>query len=170
MSDEQPFRISVSDDQLSLLAQKLELATFPDELEDAGFKYGAPLADIKRLVTRWKTGFDWRAQEQALNAELPQFTRPIDVEGFGTLDIHHVHKKSEVVDAIPLLFVHGCEYPDTLESNLVYIHPRARTFPRSEEDATSIDCRLGGPPQLPCGRTQPPKLRVLGGSEEERLR
>ncbi|RDB18920.1 putative epoxide hydrolase [Hypsizygus marmoreus] len=102
-----PFRISISDAEIDLLQKKLALATFPDELEDAGTSYGAPLADIRRLVNRWKEGYDWRKHEAALNAELPQFTRDIDVDGFGTLNIHYVHKKSEVTDAIPLLFVHG---------------------------------------------------------------
>ncbi|KAK0435114.1 Alpha/Beta hydrolase protein [Desarmillaria tabescens] len=104
---ESPFKIFIPDDKLKLLQQRLALVTFPDELEDSGTKYGAPLKDIQRLVTRWKDGFDWRAQEATLNAELPQFTRDIDVEGFGVLNIHYVHKKSEVEDAVPLLFVHG---------------------------------------------------------------
>ncbi|KAK0435514.1 Alpha/Beta hydrolase protein [Armillaria borealis] len=104
---ESPFRISIPNERLDLLQQKLALITFPDELEDSGTKYGVPLKDIQRLVARWKDGFDWRAQEAALNAELPQFTRDIDVEDFGVLNIHYVHKKSEVEGAVPLLFVHG---------------------------------------------------------------
>ncbi|KAF5362873.1 hypothetical protein D9758_007066 [Tetrapyrgos nigripes] len=106
-STEVPFKISVSDDQLDLLRKKLDLVTFPDELENAGWRYGAPLSDIKRLVARWKDGYEWRAEEAKLNEELPQFTRDIEVKGHGTLNIHYVHKKSEVENAIPLLFVHG---------------------------------------------------------------
>ena len=103
------FKIAVSDEHLSVLQQKLALTTLPDELEDAGWGYGVPLADIRRLVSRWKEGYDWRKHEAQLNAELPQFTRDIEVNGHGTLNVHYIHKKSEVVDAIPLLFVHGCE-------------------------------------------------------------
>ncbi|KAG5640550.1 hypothetical protein DXG03_008120 [Asterophora parasitica] len=102
-----PFQINVPDAQLTLLQQKLALTTFPDELEEVGSAYGAPLTDIKRLVARWKDGYDWRTHEAKLNAELPQFTRDIEVDGFGTLNIHYVHKKSTVDGAIPLLFVHG---------------------------------------------------------------
>ncbi|KAG6900645.1 hypothetical protein C0993_006749 [Termitomyces sp. T159_Od127] len=102
-----PFAIAFPDEQLSLLSRKLALITLPDEIDDANWDYGVPLTDIKRLVDRWKNGFDWRKQETAFNAELPQFTRGIDVEGYGTLNIHYVHKKSEVKGAIPLLFVHG---------------------------------------------------------------
>jgi hypothetical protein len=109
-AQESPFKISIPKEKLDLLQQKLALVTFPDELEDSGAKYGAPLKDIQRLVARWKDGFDWRAQEAALNAELPQFTRDIDIDGFGVLNIHYVHKKSEVDGAVPLLFVHGCTW------------------------------------------------------------
>jgi len=107
-----PFTIAVPDSSLKLLQEKLALITLPDELEDAGWEYGAPLSDIRRLVSRWKEGggYDWRKEEAKLNAELPQFTRDIEVEGFGALNVHYVHKKSDVVDAIPLLFVHGCEF------------------------------------------------------------
>ncbi|KIK65124.1 hypothetical protein GYMLUDRAFT_194926 [Collybiopsis luxurians FD-317 M1] len=102
-----PFKISIPDSKLDILRQKLALVEFPDELEGAKWNYGVPLADIERLVARWKDGYDWRAEEAKLNEELPQYTTDIEVDGFGTLNIHYVHKKSEVVNAVPLLFVHG---------------------------------------------------------------
>ncbi|KAK1220538.1 hypothetical protein PQX77_016678 [Marasmius sp. AFHP31] len=101
------YKISVPDESLALLRKKLELASLPDELDDAGRDYGVPLADIKRLVSRWKDGYDWRKHEKALNDELPQFTRDIEIDGFGVLNIHYVHKESEAKNAIPLLFAHG---------------------------------------------------------------
>jgi Epoxide hydrolase N terminus len=107
---EEPFRIAVSDADIELLHKKLDLTRFPDELEDSGRDYGAPLKDLQRLVAHWKNGYDWRKHEAALNSELPQFTRDIDIKGHGTLNIHYVHKKSQAVDAIPLLFVHGCKW------------------------------------------------------------
>jgi pimeloyl-ACP methyl ester carboxylesterase len=107
MSSETPFQINIPDKKLSILRAKLELTTFPDELQDIGWKHGPPLADMKRLVERWRNGYDWRKYEKELNQELPMFTRNIDVDGFGTLNIHYVHKKSKTVDAIPLLFCHG---------------------------------------------------------------
>lgn len=108
---ETPFTISVPEEKLENLRKKLELVDFPDELNDAGWDYGAPLQDIQRLVNHWKTGFDWRAQEKKLNEDLPaQFTRDIKVEGFGLLNIHYVHMPSKTAGAIPLLFCHGCEF------------------------------------------------------------
>jgi len=110
-----PFTIHVSEDQLDLLKKKLLLTTFPDELDDAGRDYGAPLADIKRLVARWQDGYDWRKYEKEINDELPQFKRLVSVEDFGELDVHFVHKRSKVDGAIPLLFLHGCELDSLLE-------------------------------------------------------
>ena len=107
---EKPFQIAIPDSSISLLQQKLALSIYPDELEGAAWDYGVPLTDIRRLVARWKDGYDWRKHEAQLNAELPQFTRDIEVEGHGKLNIHYVHQRSEVVDAVPLLFVHGCMF------------------------------------------------------------
>jgi hypothetical protein len=106
---ETEFKISVTDEQLSVLQQKLDLVVLPDELDESGWDYGVPLSDVKRLVERWKSGYDWRAQEAVLNRELPQFTRDITVEGHGTLNIHYIHQKSSVEGAIPLFISHGCQ-------------------------------------------------------------
>ncbi|KAJ6455409.1 Alpha/Beta hydrolase protein [Mycena sanguinolenta] len=105
--EETIFKIAVPDESIDELRHKLQLTRLPDELEDAGWDYGAPLADIRRLVEKWRNGYNWREHETQINAELPQFTRPISVDGHGTLTVHYVHQKSAVPDAIPLLFVHG---------------------------------------------------------------
>ncbi|KAF8257163.1 alpha/beta-hydrolase [Lactarius quietus] len=106
MTSEQSFKISVPDDALALLKRKLEETRLPDEVNAAGWAYGAPLGDIRRLVSRWKDGYDWRKHEGELNS-LPMFTRTIVVEGFGELSVHYVLQRSTVEGAIPLLFVHG---------------------------------------------------------------
>ncbi|KAI0079171.1 alpha/beta-hydrolase [Panus rudis PR-1116 ss-1] len=104
---EKPFTLQVPDSEINHLKKKLDLTRFPDELEGVGWEYGVPLVDVKRLVGRWKDGFDWRAREAHINT-FPQFTRDIEIEGHGTLNIHYVHKRSELGEnAIPLLFVHG---------------------------------------------------------------
>ncbi|KAI9435081.1 Alpha/Beta hydrolase protein [Lactarius indigo] len=106
MTSEQPFKIAVSDDALALLKRKLDDTRLPDEVNAAEWTHGAPLADIKRLVNRWKDGYDWRAHERKLNT-LPMFTRTIAVDGFGGLNVHYIHQKSASKGAIPLLFLHG---------------------------------------------------------------
>ncbi|RPD73931.1 alpha/beta-hydrolase [Lentinus tigrinus ALCF2SS1-7] len=106
---EYPFTLHVPDADLDLLRRKLELAHLPDELQvraESQWNYGVPLADVKRLVFRWKVGFDWRKFEAEIN-KLPMYTRDIFIDNFGSLNIHYVHRRSDVLDAIPLLFVHG---------------------------------------------------------------
>ena len=105
---ETPFQISISDDALSSLKERLALTRFPDELEGAGWDYGAPLDDIRYLVEYWRDGYDWRRWEKELNESLRMFTRDVEVEGHGALNVHYVHERSTVVDAVPLLFSHGC--------------------------------------------------------------
>lgn len=102
-----PFLIDVPQEKIDVLQKKLALTVLPDELDNAGWDYGAPLADIRRLLKYWQNDFKWRAQESRLNAALPQYIIPIDIGGFGTIDIHFVHQKSTVPNAIPLLFCHG---------------------------------------------------------------
>ncbi|OCH91112.1 alpha/beta-hydrolase [Obba rivulosa] len=79
---EQPFKLEVSGADLDLLRKRLDLATFPDELNDVDWDYGVPLADMKRLVARWKDEYNWRKAEAEINA-FPQSTRHIDIDGFG---------------------------------------------------------------------------------------
>jgi hypothetical protein len=102
-----PFKLSISNNRLKDLHDRLDLTRFPDELNDVGRARGPPLADLARLVERWKTGYDWRRRETEIN-RLPQFTQPLTVQGFDVLEVHFVHQKSTVEGAIPLLFVHGC--------------------------------------------------------------
>ncbi|KAK8048395.1 hypothetical protein PG994_010125 [Apiospora phragmitis] len=108
MSDIKPYQIAVPGARLDDLKQRLSLAKFPDELDEAGWDLGAPLTDVKRLTQHWEQTYDWSAVEQMLNSMLPQFTTPVQCDdGFEPLAIHFVHRPSPVKTAIPLLFIHG---------------------------------------------------------------
>ncbi|KZF26498.1 epoxide hydrolase 1 [Xylona heveae TC161] len=78
-----PYSINVPEQEIQYLKQKLSLTRFPDELDEAAWSYGAPLADVKRLVSHWRDSFDWKSQESQLN-KLPQFTTAINIENLGT--------------------------------------------------------------------------------------
>ncbi|KAK4173562.1 Alpha/Beta hydrolase protein [Triangularia setosa] len=107
-SDVKLFSVRISGAKNAQLHQKLEHATYPDQtsLSD-NWAYGVPVSHIKRLVSYWKDGFDWRQQEAAPNRDLPQYTTLIHVEGFDPLKIHRVHKKGSRPGPIPLLLCHG---------------------------------------------------------------
>ncbi|OQE28419.1 hypothetical protein PENSTE_c003G00881 [Penicillium steckii] len=109
MSDPKPFAIEIPDEDLGRLHQRLALAKFPSQLESSDqdpWDFGVPSKDVQRLTHYWRTEFDWRKAETKLN-ELPQYHADIEVEGFGSLDIHFIHQRSPVEKAIPLLFSHG---------------------------------------------------------------
>ncbi|KAI0131621.1 alpha/beta-hydrolase [Hypoxylon sp. NC0597] len=106
MAEIKPYTIKVDDRRLEDLRTRLSLAKFPDELDEAGWDMGAPLADVKRLAKYWQESYDWREAEEELN-KLPQFTTDIQCAGFEPLSIHFIHVRSEVNGAIPLLFIHG---------------------------------------------------------------
>lgn len=90
MSDPKPFAVNVPDEELENLHRRLALARFPSQLESSDqdlWDFGVPSKDVQRLTHYWRTGFDWRKAEAKLN-ELPQYRTDIEVEGFGSLDIH----------------------------------------------------------------------------------
>lgn len=143
MSSPKPFIIDIPQSKIDNLRQKLALAEFPDDLEEAGWDIGCPLEDIKRLVRAWEQ-WDWRQAEKKLN-EHPQFQTDIQVEGFGSLNIHFVHQKSEVNGAIPLLFVHGCKRVD-LTNHLINDQVSQPFFRyRRDLEITASECRTQGP-------------------------
>lgn len=95
------FSIAVPQAALDDLARRLRLTRWPDQVEGAGWDYGAELSYVRELAAYWLDGFDWRAQERRLN-ELPQFVAAVD-----GLDIHFVHLKGTGPAPFPLLISHG---------------------------------------------------------------
>ncbi|KAI0007819.1 alpha/beta-hydrolase [Xylariaceae sp. FL0662B] len=120
MADVKPYTIAVDDSRLGDLKLRLSLAKFPDELNEAGWDMGAPLADIKRLTKHWHESYDWKAAERELN-KWPHFVTDIQCDGFEPLAIHFVHVRSEVKGAIPLLFIHG--WPGHFQEVLKILKP-----------------------------------------------
>lgn len=107
MASIQPYTIAVPESKIKRLKEKLAVFDLPDEVPDVEpWTRGPPLADIKRLAEYWSAAYDWRKAEAKLN-ELPNFMTKVDVDTFGTYDVHFVHQTSKVKNAIPLLFAHG---------------------------------------------------------------
>ncbi|EPS44937.1 hypothetical protein H072_1084 [Dactylellina haptotyla CBS 200.50] len=107
-SDIQPFIINIGNEQLDHLQKKLDLTTFPDEIlpEPDDWSQGPPLATMRRLVEYWRNGYDWKLAESKLNT-FPQFITPIEIDGFGSLNVHFLHLNKGAKNAIPLIMIHG---------------------------------------------------------------
>src|SRR4029078_5931203 len=63
--------------------------------------YGTELDYLRSLVAYWRDGFDWRAQEVALNAFPPYKLR------LGGIDLHFLHVPANGPAPCPLLLLHG---------------------------------------------------------------
>lgn len=100
-SDIGSFRADVPQEDLDDLQARLSHVRWPDELSDAGWSYGVPLAYVQELVEYWRTTYDWRQHEARLNAQ-PQFVTTIDGQR-----VHFIHARSPEPDAMPLICTHG---------------------------------------------------------------
>lgn len=96
-----PFTISITDEQIADLRQRLRMSRLPDQLPDTTWEYGTDKAYLTELLDYWQTQYDWRAQESKLN-QLDQYIMEVD-----DLRLHFIHQRSSNPNAIPLLLLHG---------------------------------------------------------------
>ena len=96
-----PFRISVPDEELAELRERLRLTRWPNQLEGADWDYGTELGYLKELCAYWHDQYNWREHEAQLN-QWEQFVTEIDGQ-----NIHFIHARSPEKKALPLLVTHG---------------------------------------------------------------
>lgn len=102
--DLRPFTVAVPQDAIDDLRARLANTRYAAEPADTAgtddWSAGAPVSYLREMVQHWSTDFDWRAQEERMNAH-PQFLTEIDGQ-----TIHFVHVRSANEDATPLLLLH----------------------------------------------------------------
>ena len=99
--DKRSFQISISEDQIRDLHQRLALTRFPHSIEADSWDDGTSLSLMTRVVSYWRDGFNWRNQEVRLN-RLPQFLAKVS-----GLDVHFVHQNGKGPAPLPLVMTHG---------------------------------------------------------------
>jgi len=99
-----PFRIDVPRTTLDDLHDRLRRTRWPDTMRD-DWSSGTSPCYLRQLGEYWSAGFDWRAQERAMNI-WPQFRAEVDGVG-----IHFIHQRGNGDRALPLILTHG--YPDS---------------------------------------------------------
>jgi pimeloyl-ACP methyl ester carboxylesterase len=102
----EPFTIAISDDAIADLRARLARTRWPREITDGGWTYGTNLSHLQELCEYWAEGFDWRAQEAALNRH-PHFMEVVD--GFR---LHFIHAEGRGPAPLPLVLTHG--WPSTI--------------------------------------------------------
>ena len=95
-----PFTIAIPDAAIDDLKIRLEGTRWP-AATTTDWSHGQPVPFVRELAEQWRTRYDWRKHEAALNA-YPQFTTVIDGQ-----TIHFLHVKSTQPGAFPLILTHG---------------------------------------------------------------
>ncbi|MGD9600789.1 MAG: epoxide hydrolase family protein [Gammaproteobacteria bacterium] len=116
-TDIRPFKFAVPEAVLDDLRQRLAQARWPERETPPDWSQGIPLAYTREVCEYWRTRYDWRRCEAALNA-LPQFITEID-----GLDIQFLHVRSPHTQARPLVMTHG--WPGSVIEFLKVIGPLA---------------------------------------------
>jgi len=93
----QAFQIAIHQDVLDDLHQRLDRTRRVDNLGDSSWKYGVSIPYMRELTAYWRTRFDWRSQEGALN-RFPQFR----VELKTGLGIHFIHERGRGAAPFPI--------------------------------------------------------------------
>ncbi|MEV0379056.1 epoxide hydrolase [Nonomuraea sp. NPDC050643] len=97
----EPEPIHVPDDVLDDLRQRLELTRWPQDVGNEDWRYGVNGAYLRELVDYWRTGYDWRKAEAAINAY--EHYR-VEVEG---VPVHFMRKPGVGPRPTPLILTHG---------------------------------------------------------------
>ena len=115
MSDISPFVISISDQQITDLNNRIANTRWPDAETTADWNQGVPLAYVKELVQYWGEHYDQQRLANRLNA----------FDNFKTnllgLNFHFMHIRSSNPNARPLLLTHG--WPGSVVEFLKVIGP-----------------------------------------------
>ena len=110
-----PFTYAAPESALEDLRLRLTRARFPARETVPDWSQGVPLDRLRALVDYWRTDYDWRRCEAALNC-LGQHRTEID-----GLDVHFLHVRSRHADALPIVITHG--WPGSVIEFLKVIGP-----------------------------------------------
>lgn len=114
-----PFTIAVPQARLDWIARRLDEAEWPDPAEGDAWGYGASVPVMWDLVRYWRTSYDWRAREAAMN-RFPQFLVDVEVDGTA-YTVHLIHVVGKGPDPKPVLITHG--WPGSFVEFLEVIDP-----------------------------------------------
>jgi len=109
------FTPHVPDVVLDDLRQRLGRTRWSVGVPDVGWSRGVPTDQLRELVERWRTGYDWRRTERRL-AAVPQLRTIVDGQR-----LHVLHARSPEPGALPLVLTHG--WPGSVLEYLPLIGP-----------------------------------------------
>ncbi|MFE9952924.1 epoxide hydrolase family protein [Streptomyces sp. NPDC005531] len=130
MKNAEPFEIHVSDETLSDLYDRLQRSRWPVP-EESDWQHGTSADYLHGIVSYWRDGYDWRAQEQQINRFSQWRTTTGD-------RLHFLMEPGSGRNPAPLLICHG--WPGSITEFLDVVEPLAHPerFGGSEADAFTV--------------------------------
>ncbi len=110
-----PFQVHIPEKDIVDLKRRIIATKWPDKESVTDATQGVQSKTIHQLAEYWATEYDWRKIESRLNS-FPQFITKID-----GLDIHFIHVRSKVPNAIPIILTHG--WPGSIIEMMKLIEP-----------------------------------------------
>jgi pimeloyl-ACP methyl ester carboxylesterase len=128
----EPFTIAIPEAALADLKSRLTQTRWPDEVAGVGWQQGASLDYIEGLVAYWRNGFDWRAQEAALN-RFAQFRAELKGQ-----TVHFIQERAKNGRGFPLVFAHGWPGSFVEAAKLIPLLTDPESHGASAEDAFDV--------------------------------
>jgi pimeloyl-ACP methyl ester carboxylesterase len=97
----EPFTIHVPEAVLTDLHDRLDRTRWPDTVVGAEWEDGVPLPYLRNMVAHWRHHFDWRLQEQRINAFANYQMQA------GGVRVHFIHARGNGPHPLPLMLLHG---------------------------------------------------------------
>src|SRR5258706_11197638 len=129
-----PFHVHFSDAELADLKRRILATRWPDKEIVGDRSQGVQLATVQKLAQYWGTKYDWRKCEARLDA-LPQFVTTID-----GVDIHFIHVRSKLPNALPIIITHG--WPGSVVEQLKIIEPLTNPTANGRDAAGTLRRRM----------------------------
>ena len=128
----EPLTIDVPQKVLDDLHQRLRRTRWPEQVLGTGWSRGVDLDYMKDLVEYWLDEYDWRGQEERLNAFQHY---KADVDGLG---IHFIHEQGKGPNPMPLFMMHGYPWSFILLLKILPMLTDPASFGGAPEDAFTV--------------------------------
>ena len=124
--------IDIPESVLTDLDRRLSNTRWPSQVDGSSRDAGTAPDYLRELIEYWKSDYDWRKEEAALN-QLSHFKTEIDGQG-----IHFIHVRGKGPRPFPILLTHG--YPDSFYhfAKIIPMRTDPASFGAAAEDAFDV--------------------------------
>jgi hypothetical protein len=114
MYEPRPYNISVDPAFIEETRGKVEKFRGTADVSAPPWFDGPPAANINSVAKYWAGSYDWSAAQASINSNFSHYfttVPPPSVNYNESVDLHFIHERSEMENAIPIILLHG--WPST---------------------------------------------------------